>query len=40
MKLGEVCKTNGGTKRCKIITFVGVEHIAEFLLLLLIEIIG
>eukprot|EP00116_Pleurobrachia_bachei_P010662 sb/3470924/ len=23
MKLGEVCKTNGGTKSCKIITFVG-----------------
>ena len=40
MTLGGVYKTNGGTKMCKIIVLVGAEHIAEFLLLLLIEIIG
>ena len=40
MRLGGVYKTSEGTKMCKIIALVEVEHIAEFLFPLLIEIIG
>ena len=40
MRLCGVSKTSRGTKMCKIIALVEVEHIAEFLFQLLNEIIG